>query len=132
MSLCCSSRAYYSWIPSGTVWVVPLGVVEVKIRFVGWNVPLARAEFSFTASSNYRDEVRIERVKVNGTTVDFYPEDLSLKDNESAIVKVYFAYRYSTKYEFGFIDSDGNEFGFASRSPSERENNLPNNTLDYT
>jgi hypothetical protein len=92
---------------------------ELNVKNISWNMPLARAEFNLTANLNYGDAIRIQSVKVDGSIVDFYPETLFIGDGETVVVRVYFSYCYSTRYEFEFIDFDGSIFTINATSPSD-------------
>jgi len=99
-----SACYYWLWNQSLTFY---FPVKELFVRNIGWNIPLARAEFNITYRESLppEKELTIHHVKVNGAKVDVYPEHPSIKNGGSIVVRVYFRYDYNTTYKFEFVTS---------------------------
>ncbi len=94
---------------------------SIFVSNVGWSVKQARAEFYLTLKFHQgtNGHIALSHVEVNGTRVDAYPEDLTLIDGETALLRVYFPYEHNQTYEFVFFDVAGNGFKFVGQSPSQ-------------
>lgn len=94
---------------------------SAKVHNVSWNVLLAKAEFIFTVRSVSRSRgvIILDRVEVNGTKVDVYPQKPSLKPGESVLITVYYGYDYNSTYEFKFFTEWENTYIIVLTSPSK-------------
>ena len=95
----CFISFYAYWLMCGVkVLVHPVAPI-VSVQDVIWEIPLAKAELHLFYIC-YRETV-IEYVEVNGTRVDVYPENLSMKNEDTAIINVYFPFNYLESYCLG-------------------------------
>jgi hypothetical protein len=94
---------------------------SAEVHNVSWNVLLAKAEFKFTVNSVSRSRgvIILDRVEVNGTKVDAYPQKPSLKLRESVLITVYYGFDYNSTYEFKFITEWEYIYEIVLTSPSQ-------------
>lgn len=97
--------------------VTPLLAEAMQIRNVGLDLSLARATFNVTAiGTNMAPEITVKYVRTNGTLVDAYPQNPSLKPGESVLINVYYHYDYNATYEVEFCTQEGHDFPFTLRT----------------
>lgn len=106
---------YMYWLRYGMqVLVHPVAAI-VSVQDVIWEIPLAKAELHLYYIC-YR-ETTIGYVEVNGTRVDVYPENLSMKNEDTAVIRVYFPFDYNTTYEFRIMTEVGLDYTSVWTSP---------------
>jgi len=87
----------------------------VSVQDVIWETPLVKAELHLYYIC-YGETV-IGYVEVNGTTVGAHPENLSMKNEDTAVIEVYFPFDYNTTYEFRIVTENGVDYTSFWTSP---------------
>jgi len=106
---------YIYWLRYGMqVLVHPVAPI-VSVQDVIWEIPLAKAELHLYYICYH--EIVIGYVEVNGTRVDVYPENLSMKNEDTAVIKVYSPFDYNTTYEFRIVTEVGLDYTSVWTSP---------------
>lgn len=111
----CFISFYTFWLMYGVKVLVHPVAPTVSVKNVSWEIPLAKAELHLYYIC-YRETV-IEYVEVNGTRVDVYPEKLSMKNEDTAVIRVYFPFDYNTAYEFRIVTEVGLDYTSVWTSP---------------
>ena len=106
---------YVYWLRYGVKVLVHPVAPTVSVQDVIWETPLAKAELHLYYIG-YGETV-IGYVEVNGTRVDVYPENLSMKNEDTAVIKVYFPFDYNTTYEFRIVTENGLDYTSFWMSP---------------
>jgi len=114
LSACFISFYAYWLMCEVKVLVHPVAPI-VSVQDVIWEIPLAKAELHLCYIC-YRETV-IGYVEVNGTRVDVYPENLSMKNEDTTVIKVYSPFDYNTTYEFRIVTEVGLDYTSVWTSP---------------
>ena len=111
----CLISFYVYWLRYGVKILVHPVAPIVSVQEVVWEIPLAEAELHLHYIC-YSETV-VGYVEVNGTRVDVYPENLSMKNEDTAMIKVYFPFDYNTTYEFRIVTEIGLDYTSVWISP---------------
>lgn len=106
---------YMYWLQCNMHILVHPVAPTVSVQDVIWEIPLAKAELSLYCIC-YGETV-IGYLEVNGTRVDAHPENLSMKNEDSAVIEVYFPFDYNSTYEFRIMTEIGLDYTSVWTSP---------------